>query len=63
MPASRREDRARDAASGGIGRGEGRERRKGDLQRFEIGMVSRDSDGVEIPLSPLSLFALTYFLV
>jgi hypothetical protein len=34
-----------------------RERRKGDPQRFEIAMDGRDPDGVEVPLSPLSLFA------
>jgi hypothetical protein len=37
------------------GGGEERERRKGDLQRFEIAMDRRDLDDVEIPLSLLSL--------
>src|SRR5205085_2148353 len=34
-----------------------RERRKGDLQLREITSTRRDPDGVEISLSPLSLFA------
>jgi hypothetical protein len=36
-------------------KGEERERRKGDLQRFEIAFIHRDPDGVEVPLYRLSL--------